>query len=111
MAVTSGLELDIGDPAALAENPLDSIGAGRLGVDAQERLGAGEADQQPGAIVGYELLAVDRETVDLRVDARNLAAVDLTRLRGGDAMQDGITLFRREVHVHPDCGASAYLYQ
>jgi NAD(P)-dependent dehydrogenase (short-subunit alcohol dehydrogenase family) len=37
---------------------------GRLGVDAQQRLGAGEAHQQPAAVIHHKLVAVGRDQID-----------------------------------------------
>ena len=44
--------------AALVEDRVALVGRGRLGVDAHQRLGAAEADQQPGAVGEPELEAV-----------------------------------------------------
>src|SRR6266571_3397308 len=83
-----------GNPASLAENPLDAIMTRRLGVDSKQRFRTGEANQEPGPVLEHEF-----ETVN-RVHAGNFAAVDLGRLAGGHPLLDRVPLLSSEVDVY-----------
>src|SRR5215211_3045143 len=44
--------------AALLQKSLDALGRGRFGVDAEQRLGAREPNQEPTTVLGVKLVAV-----------------------------------------------------
>src|SRR5690606_5309704 len=52
--------LDADQPQAVLEDVLHLVLLRRLGVDADERLGAGEAHKQPACVAQLELVAVER---------------------------------------------------